>query len=66
MEVTTSFEALRNGPPWAAQRPCGPQRAVNAEQASKSVMRKPTRPDDEEGWHGLGSERCKHQPVPPG
>ena len=28
MEVTTSSEALRwKGSPWAAQRPCGPQRS---------------------------------------
>ena len=66
MEVTTSFEALRDGPPWAVQRPCGLQRAVNAEQASKHVMRKPTRLAIGEGCHRSGSERREHRPVPPG
>ena len=36
------------------------------EQASKAVMRKPTRPDNGEGCYLSGSERRKHRQVPPG
>ena len=39
---------------------------VNAEQASKRVMRKPTRLVFGEGCHRSGSERREHRPVPPG
>ena len=39
---------------------------VNAEQASKGIMRKPTRPDNGEGCHQSGSERHMHRQVPPG
>ena len=67
MEVTTSAEALRrqraalggSATTWAAMR-------LNAEQASKRVTRKPTRPDYGEGCQRSGSERREHRPVPPG
>ena len=39
---------------------------VNAEQASKLAMRKPTRPNHGEGCQRSGSERHEHRPVPPG
>ena len=39
---------------------------VNVEQASKRVMRKPTRLKFGEGRHRWGSERSMHPPVPPG
>ena len=39
---------------------------VNAAQASKRVMRKPTRPEYGEGCQRSGSERREHRPVPPG
>ena len=39
---------------------------VNAVQASKAMMRKPTRPDIGEGCYSSGSERHKHRQVPPG
>lgn len=38
----------------------------NAEQASKSLMRKPTWLSYREGCHRWGSERTKHPVVPPG
>jgi hypothetical protein len=39
---------------------------VNAEQASKDAMRKPTRHNFGEGCHCKGSERKTHLAVPPG
>lgn len=39
---------------------------VNAEQASKRMMRKPTRLFFGEGCHRPGSERREHRTVPPG
>ena len=39
---------------------------VNAEQASKRLMRKPTRLSCGEGCQRSGSERREHRPVPPG
>ena len=39
---------------------------VNAEQAPKRSMRKPTRREIGEGCHLSGSERRKHRQVPPG
>ena len=39
---------------------------VNVEQASKSVMRKPTRRTYGEGCRRWGSERRTHPAVPPG
>jgi len=39
---------------------------VNAEQASKSLTRKPTRLSYGEGYHYWGSERREHPGVPPG
>jgi hypothetical protein len=39
---------------------------VNVEQASKWLMRKPTRRKGGEGCHRWGSERNMHPPVPPG
>jgi hypothetical protein len=39
---------------------------VNAEQASKDAMRKPTRQNSGEGSHRKGSERSEHLVVPPG
>ncbi len=39
---------------------------VNVEQASKWVMRKPTRLEYGEGCHRWGSERNTHPPIPPG
>ena len=67
MEVTTSSEALR----WqrAASGGSATTQAttrVNAEQASKSSMRKPTRRENGEGCQRSGSERREHRPVPPG
>ncbi len=67
MEATTSAEALRlkrsamggSATTRAATR-------VNAAQASKLVMRKPTRPEHGEGCHWSGSGQREHRPVPPG
>ena len=39
---------------------------VNVEQASKRVMREPTRRDYGEGCHRWGSERNMHLSIPPG
>ena len=39
---------------------------VNVEQASKWVMRKPTRLEYGEGCHRWGSERNMHPSIPPG
>ena len=39
---------------------------VNAEQASKRLMRKPTRLGSGEGCQRSGSERREHRPAPPG
>jgi retron-type reverse transcriptase len=39
---------------------------VNAEQASKDAMRKPTRPKIGEGCHRGGRERNVHPAIPPG
>ena len=39
---------------------------MNAAQASKRVMRKPTRRENGEGCQRTGSERREHRPVPPG
>ena len=39
---------------------------MNATQASKRVMRKPTRREYGEGCQRTGSERREHRPVPPG
>ena len=39
---------------------------VNAGQASKPIMRKPTRRSYGEGCQRSGSERRKHRPSPPG
>ena len=59
-EETRRTEALWiEGPPWAVQRACRPQRAVNVEQASKRLMRKPTRPIVGEGCQRPGSERTR-------
>ena len=54
------------GPPWVVQRACRPQRVVNVEQASKRLMRKPTRRYIGEGCQRLGSERREHWSFPPG
>ena len=67
MEITTSAEALRrqrgrlggSATTRAAMR-------MNAEQASKRAMRKPTRLNIGEGCQRSGSERREHRPVPPG
>ena len=67
MEATTSSEALRRQR--AALGGSVTMRAatrVNAEQASKRVMRKPTRLSNGEGCQRLGSERHEHRPFPPG
>ena len=62
-EETRRTEALWiEGPPWVVQRACRPQRAVNVGQASKRLMRKPTRPVFGEGCQRPGSERT-HAPV---
>ena len=39
---------------------------MNAEQASKDAMRKPTRPEIGEGCYRGGKERNRHPAVPPG
>ena len=39
---------------------------LNAVQASKPIMRKPTRLINGEGCYGSGSERREHRPAPPG
>lgn len=67
MEVTTWPEALRCNE--AASGGSVTMRAatrVNAEQAPKRVMRRPTRPSDGEGCHLSGSERREHRRAPPG
>ena len=67
MEVTTWPEALRCNE--AASGGSATMRAatrVNAEQAPKRAMRKPTRPSDGEGCHLPGSERREYRQVPPG
>ena len=61
--VTIRTEALDGkGPPWAVQRACRLQRAVNVEQASKRVMRKPTRRQYGEGCQRPG-KRATRAPV---
>ena len=67
MEVTTSSEALR----WKRVALGGSvttraARFLNAVQASKPIMRKPTRLINGEGCYGSGSERYRHRPAPPG
>ena len=67
MEVTTWVEALRcqraalggSASTQAATR-------VNVEQASKKMMRRPTRRYFGEGWQRPGSERCEQRASPPG
>ena len=67
MEVTTWIEALRcqrivldgSASAQAVTR-------VNAEQASKRVMRRPTRRNFGEGCQRPGSERREHRSAPPG
>ena len=68
MEVTTWFEALRvEGPPLGGSATMqGPEREVNAEQASKTAMRVATLLMLGEAWHRSGSERRTHRPDPPG
>ncbi len=56
----------QKGRRWAVQRPCRPEREVNAEQASKIPMRVATLPMAGEAWHRSGSERQTHRPDPPG
>ena len=64
-QVATSIALRRQGPPSAFSDHAG-RNDVNAAQASKRVMRKPTRPEYGEGCQRSGSERREHRPVPPG
>ncbi len=54
MEVTTWTEALWQKDRFAIQRTYGPERVVNAEQASKLLMRKPTLHEVGEGRRQFG------------
>ena len=64
MEVTTWPEALRwKSPPWGGPATMRATTRVNAEQASKRMIREPTRRECGEGWHWPGSERGKHRLV---
>jgi len=50
-EVTNGLKHFEKRPPWEVSVPCGPQRAVNTEQAPKLPSRVPTR-------HTNGEGRC--------
>jgi len=65
-EVTRGLKHSKKRLLWGVSRPCGPQRAVNTEQAPKTTLWKPTRHNNG-GRPWLQEKRREaHPAVPPG
>jgi len=65
-EVTNGLKHFEKRPPWEVSVPCGPQRAVNTEQAPKLPSRVSTHHTNGEGRCLGRSERREQPEDPPG